>query len=218
MSSSWFLPDVAFGLKSKSFIKVIKAEQLFPHTSECEYSGVAFGFFWISVRVAVGFLVTSLNKIFHGQLLSLAEPTVVVSLWLSSSVFHFTVMESTVWEYWKLFCTLDQIFVLKLFNSRGLQRVFCFYFDLTFTVNCRPLYTKLLLMYNQLNLLQVVQHFSSWFLKKICIMDYCGRSGQKVNLIHLKGHTNTIYNTIKCKMWKGLKLSEPTVHSADWII
>ena len=114
---------------------------------------------WSSVRVTIGFLVTSLTKALLPRLLSLTGMAALGRVLVVPNIFHLRMMEATVflgtfnaakmfWYPSPVLC-LDTI---QLLRPHGLV------FALTCTVNCGTLYRQVSAsqtMSNQLNVPQV---------------------------------------------------------------
>lgn len=103
-----------------------------------------------SVRVTIGFLVTSLSKALFAQLLSLAGQPTLWRVPVVPSFFHLTIIEATVLlgrlEAFEMVCTFALIYGSIQFYRRGLQRVpfdfMAWLFVLTCSVNCGTIYCK----------------------------------------------------------------------------
>lgn len=92
MSTTWFSPDVVLGVQPKDWflsIFVLSDRRIF-------YPGVAFVYVWTSVRVIIGFLVTSLTMTLIAQLMNLAGQPALERDLVFPNFSHFTVVEPTV--------------------------------------------------------------------------------------------------------------------------
>ena len=114
---------------------------------------------WSSVRVTIGFLVTSLTKALIPRLLSLARRPALGRVLVVPNFFHLRMMEATM--FLGIFNTINVLGhfprsvpwhnpVSELYGQ--FLRPHGFVFALTCTVNCGTLYR---IMSNQLNLPQV---------------------------------------------------------------